>query len=104
MKKEEKKESKTTASDDDGVPQIVLDNVEQERAQSDEDIRDRENDGPDLDVHYALGGVGMVRSEEGCADLEVRLVEAEALGEDLAVAGLREGRGEAQVVSESWLA
>ena len=38
---------------------------------------------------HALGGVGMVRSEEGCADFEVRLVEAEALGEDLAVAGLR---------------
>lgn len=44
------------------MPQIILDNLEQERAQSDEDIHEKVNDGPDLDDIFHIEQDGQVES------------------------------------------
>ena len=72
VKKEAKAENKATTvsaeqsvvASEDGLPQIILDDIDLERAQSDEDKLEGKNldDGPDLEDIFQIETDGMVES------------------------------------------
>ena len=49
-------------TEDDGKPNIVIDDMPLERAQSDEDILDKLDDGPDMDDIFHIETDGQVES------------------------------------------
>lgn len=62
VKNEEKNKFAGSSAEDDGVPSVVFDDMEQERAQSDEDVIDKLDNGPDMEDIFHIETDGQIES------------------------------------------